>query len=197
MPSRRRVLALAATAAVTGGCLGGPRPGATTPPPPPAPLTDGERRRATGATLSLAEDLSLEPSHEYLAANETIRYPATNAGSAPTSAGHIDLDEWMHLEAMAVAKRAVHRHLDAELSSTRWITVQGTARGGPATELEVVHLTYENQDGPDDTPPVAASALVSTTPQTVDITVRFKGEASSLQYPVFVAKWVGTHLESP
>lgn len=176
--------AVAATAAA--GCIAPTAAG-------PA-LDDGERTRARGSTASVERDLSLDDDYTYVASNDTIRYPARRSGGETASSGTIPVAEWLRLQAVFVAKDAVRARLDAELPGTDWIDVAATGRGGPDTEVEVVHTTYEVADGPDDEPAVSAGRLVSTAPRTVAVTARFADHAATGTYPVFVRKWVGTHL---
>ena len=197
MPSRRRFLAFAATATASAlaGCTAEVPTGDGTVNTPPSSLDDGDRVRASAPPISVERDLSVDDGNEYVESNETIRFPATKSGGEVESYGHISVDDWMPLEAMFVADQAVYAHLESELSSLQWITVHGTERGGPETELEVVHTTYEIEDGPDDEPAVPAAELVSVTPRAVDVTVHFHNETVSRTYPVFVVKWVGKHFQ--
>lgn len=192
MPSRRQFLTCSAATAVAaaGGCLSTP----TTDNQPS--MTDGERLRAQAAKISVERTLSLDADSTYVESNETIRYPARRSGGETTSYGTIPVGEWMRLQAVFVSKDAIERRLDSELSSTQWLNTGATGRGGSETELEVVHTTYEVEGGPDDEPVVSAGRLVELTPKTVDVTVHFEDEAVSGTYPVFVVKWVGTHLGS-
>lgn len=176
--------AVAATAAA--GCVAPTAAG-------PA-LDDGERTRARGSTASVERDLSMDDDQTYVESNDTIRYPARRSGGETVSYGTIPVGEWLSLQAVFVAKDAVRARLDAELQSSRWIDVAATGRGGPDTEVEVVHTTYEVADAPDDEPAVSAGRLVTTAPRTVDVTVGFADRTATGTYPVFVRKWVGTHL---
>jgi hypothetical protein len=196
MPSRRRFLAFAATATASAlaGCTAEVPTGDTTVDTPPSSLDEGDRVRARGSAISAERELSVDDGNEYVESNETIRYPATKSGGEVESYGHISVDEWMPLETMFVADQAVHAHLESELSSTEWLSVYGTERGGPETELDVVHTTYEIEDGPDDEPAIPAAELVSVTPRAVDVTGHFRDETVTQTYPVFVVKWVGEHL---
>lgn len=197
MPSRRRFLACSAGAAATAlaGCVAEPPTDGSAVNAAPSAFDDGDRVRATASPIAVERELSVDDDSEYVEANETVRYPATKSGGEIVSYGHISVDEWLPLEAMGVAERAVRDHFESELSNTGGISVHGTERGGPETELEVVHTTYETENGPGNEPAVPAAELVSTTPRAVDVTARFRDKTASRTYPVFVAKWVGKHSE--
>lgn len=179
-------LAGAVAASAAAGCIA---PTATGP-----ALDDGERTRARGSTASVERDLSLDDDHTYVESNDTIRYPARRSGGETASHGTIPVGEWLALQAVFVAKDAVRDRLDAELRSSRWLDIAATGRGGPETEVEVVHATYEVADGPDDEPRASAGTVVTTAPRTVDVTVELADRTASGTYPVFVRKWVGSHL---
>ena len=198
MPSRRRFLTFAATATASAlaGCTAEVPTGDGTVNTPLSSLDAGDRVRASAPSISVERDLSVDDDQTYIEHNETIRYPATKSGGEVESYGHISVDEWMPLEAMFVADQAVHAHLESELSSTEWLSVHGTERGGPETELDVVHTTYEIEDGPDDKPAISAAELVAATPRSVDVTAHFQDETVTRTYPVFVVKWVGKHLQN-
>lgn len=191
MPSRRHFLATVVAVGAAGCTVRAPSASTTT----VASLDDGDRVRGRGDELSVDRERSPDDGQSYVPSNETVRYPATRSGGEVDSYGHIAVEEWLQLEAAFVAERAIHAHLDDRLRSTKRLPVSATARGGPETELDVVHATYENADGPNDDPAVSAADLVSETPRTVSVSVRFDGRAATRSYPIFVVKWVGKHVE--
>lgn len=196
MASRRRFLAFAATATASAlaGCAAEVPTGDTTVDTPPSSLDEGDRVRARGSAISVERELSVDDGNEYVESNETIRYPATKSGGEVESYGHISVEEWLPLEADFAARDGVRDHLGSELSSTRWLSFYGPERGKPEAGLEVVHTTYEIEDGTDDAPDISAAELVTSTPRAVDVTGHFRDETVTQTYPVFVVKWVGEHL---
>lgn len=197
MPSRRRVLALAAASlGVSAGCVAEPPiGGATSDGAVGPPLEHGDRVRARAPAVSV--DRKLEPGdHQtYVESNDTVKYPKSTSGGGEFTYGYIDTPEWRRLEAGFAAKDAVGEQLRARLPDLRWLSVHMNGRGGQGMRLEVVHSTYVDDGTVVDEPAVSAADLVVVAPRAVDVAVRFRGETYSATYPVFVLKAVGEHLQ--
>lgn len=193
MPSRRRVLALAATSlGVSAGCVAEPPTGgATADAALGPPLEDGDRVRARAPAVSVDRKLELGDHQTYVESNDTVEYPKSTSGRDEFTYGYIDTAEWRRLEAGFVAKDAVGEQLRARLPDLGLLAVHMTGRGGPGMQLEVVHSTSVDDGMVVDEPAVSAAALVAVTPRAVEVAVRFRGETYSATYPVFVVKTVG------
>jgi|GEM_PF-844551 hypothetical protein len=196
MPSRRGFLGAVATGttAATTGCFAAGSSDRTTTTTTVPSLDDGDRTRGAAAAISVERALSLDEDETHVESNDTIRYPATKSGGDVAAYGYLDVEEWTTLQAMFVAKHAIRDHFETALPSLDGVEVSGTERGGPETELDVAHLTYESDDGPADEPAVSADELVARTPKTVDVTVTFADETATGSYPVFVLKWTGEQM---
>lgn len=190
MPSRRRLLALVVSGAISAGCSAPTRnaggDGDTVVPS----LEDGDRVRGTAPLITLERDLSLGELETYVAANHTIKYPKSTSGGGEYTYGYVSRSAYLRMEAGVVAMDAVRAELDDHLQTMQLVDVAMTGDGGDSPVIEVRHLTYLEDDAVVEAPPVSAGQLVGVTPESVDVTVHLRGGTHATRYPVFVRKTV-------
>lgn len=206
MPSRRRVLALAATGtALTAGCLSpttsepdaatpsNDRTDATTASADDEPTTGGDPATGPvrgGAAQASAEREVVDEDYEYVEGNDTVRYPATMSGDSVVDYGYEPFEEWAHVEGASVAADRVHSLLAERLSSTSSLSVAvGRRDDGDGLRLAVSLTTHLDRDGDViSEPSVSRAAAVRATPHTVSATVHFAGRTHTDTYPVYVRR---------
>ncbi|WP_232688437.1 hypothetical protein [Halobacterium zhouii] len=187
MPSRRRVLGLAAAAlTTTSGCVAAPVSGG-------APVADVHATRPQdGKTRGEADPISVERTvtdadYEYLPSNDTVRYPATMSGGEVDNYGYAPFEKWADVETLSVAAQAVRNRFAQRFENTRFVSAGISNPEGEPLQVSVSHRTLLDESGDViGKPDVSVSRLVEATPSSITATVGFSGQTATRTHPAFV-----------
>lgn len=188
MHRRELLLAVAGTAAFSGGCLadpGGAGPGSTTVESESSPV------RCEGApietTKEFSDDLAKLDDIEYLPENESVRYVAVKSGTEPVSYGQIEVSEWLDRELVRSAQERVRSVTKQRVGSAGFgSSVHDAPPDSPRQKAVFLTLTTTWYDGEIvDTPSTEIDALVSAAPRSADVEVTFRGRTERRILPVY------------
>lgn len=148
----------------------------------------GERVRAEGEPIT-ASDRIREPHYEYVASNNTVRFPAATSGGEVSEYSYAPFEEWASWRAGDIARASVEEALQSRLDAPELVRVGAGVDGAPFEAVVVRHVTRHEHDGTaTEAPELGVGTLVATLPRTVTATVLFAGRDSIHDCPVFVQR---------
>lgn len=188
MRRRELLLAVAGTAAFSGGCLAGSdpaAPGSTTTGSGSDPVRCEGAPTETGKEFS--DDLAAVDDAEYLPGNETVRYVAVKSGSTPVSYGRIGLSEWLDRELVQFAHEAVRSVTEQRVGDAGFGSGVHDAPSDSSRQKAVFLTLSTTWDDGElvDTPSTEMDALVSAAPRSADVEVTFRGRTERRVLPVY------------
>ncbi|NHN43051.1 hypothetical protein G9C85_15650 [Halorubellus sp. JP-L1] len=197
MPSRRAVLratgavTAASAAMASAGCLSGPL--GSTPVEPTTTTAASDTTEPSGPVRGEADEIAVEETiaaekYEYVASNDTVRYPAAKSGGEVVEYGHQPFEEWTEVEGASVAARDVLSRLERALSSSDGVGAGIRRFDGGEFGVSVDVETVLDRDGEVvSEPAVEFPAVVDATPRGARATVHFAGRTGTHEYPVYVS----------
>jgi len=195
MPSRRRFLGAAGLLAVA-GCLSAPSAPSdrtTGEPADAGPTTErgttAEPVRGDAPEVSVERTVD-EDDYRYVAANDTVRYPAAKSGDTVVQYGYEPFADWARVEGASAAADRVSSLLAERLPDAETLSVMTSTRGEQdGLRLTVALTTHLDRDGDVlSEPSVRRSEVVRAAPHSATATVHFAGRTHTETYPVCVAE---------
>lgn len=124
-----------------------------------------------------------DPDYEYVASNDTVRYPAAMSGDTVVRYGYEPFDDWAYTEGAFVAGSAVGARVRERVEASAGLSVGVSSGEGDALVPHVTLQTHLDREGTVlSKPEVAFSAVVDATPKRVTTTVSFAGKSRTNEY---------------
>jgi len=190
MARRRNILSVVTAAAIgSAGCLSGLQAGSLS----GGELEVGERTQAEGSRKELVKS-EFDPAFEYVAENDTVRYPAKRSGGDVVEYGYTPFESWA---ASRAARAAIVASGNVYSPS---IFDRNNLRVGPGGETDpgfvrVRYIELVNEDGEVvEAPDVELEAVIEDIPEAVAVTIEYGGQSTEFTVPCYVYREQGKHV---